>query len=257
MSRHGLAGGVALITGGASGLGQAVARRFAAEGAHVVVADIDGPGAERLATEIAAKGGQATPVTADVTRAAEVDAMVAAAQTIGPMKVLVLSAAIETRATVVDCTDEDWQQTLDVNVKGPFLCLRAAIPVMAAGGGGSVIVLGSTLGLIAAPKYAAYCASKAALGNLCKQAAIEHAGDAIRVNVVAPAATDTGLFMRMTEQAPDPGALRASIAAHVPMQRLGRAADVCEAAVFLASDRSSYISGTVLPLDGGLAARRA
>jgi NAD(P)-dependent dehydrogenase (short-subunit alcohol dehydrogenase family) len=250
-----LDGRVALVTGGASGLGEAIAHRLAAEGAHVVVADIDGDGATRVASEIGK--ARATAVTGDVTRAADVDAMVATAQGKGPLKVLVLSAAIERRCGVVDCSDEEWQQTLDVNLKGPFLCMRAAIPAMVATGGGSVIALGSTLGLIVAPQYAAYCASKGALGNLCKQAAIEHAADGVRVNVIAPSATDTGMFIKVTAQAPDPDAVRAKVAANVPMRRLGRAADVCDAAVFLASDESSYISGTVLPLDGGLAARRA
>jgi meso-butanediol dehydrogenase/(S,S)-butanediol dehydrogenase/diacetyl reductase len=127
---------------------------------------------------------------------------------------------------------------------------------MVQAGGGSVIALGSTLGLIVAPGHPAYCASKGALANLCKQAAIEHAPDGVRVNMLAPSATDTGLFMKYSEQAPDPAALRAQIAANVPMQRLGTGDEVCDAVVFLASDHSSYLSGAVIPLDGALAARR-
>jgi NAD(P)-dependent dehydrogenase (short-subunit alcohol dehydrogenase family) len=134
--------------------------------------------------------------------------------------------------------------------------MKAAIPVISSNGGGSVIALGSTLGLIVAPEYAAYCASKGALNNLCKQAAIEHAADGVRVNVIAPSATDTGLFLKVTAETPDAEAVRARVAAHMPMRRLGRATEVCDAAVFLASDESSYISGAVLPIDGGLAARR-
>ena len=119
-----------------------------------------------------------------------------------------------------------------------------------------MIALGSTLGLIVAPGHPAYCASKGALVNLCKQAAIEHAPDDVRVNVLAPSATDTGLFMKFSAQAPDPEALRAQIAANVPMKRLGTGDEVCDAVVFLASDASTYLSGAVIPLDGGLAARR-
>ena len=116
--------------------------------------------------------------------------------------------------------------------------------------------MGSTLGLIVAPGHPVYCASKGALVNLCKQAAIEHAPDNVRVNVLAPSATTTGLFMKHSARAPDPEALRAQIAANMPMKRLGTAEDVCDAVAFLASDASSYLSGAVVPLDGGLAARR-
>jgi NAD(P)-dependent dehydrogenase (short-subunit alcohol dehydrogenase family) len=251
LGRGRLADRVALVTGGASGLGEAIAGRFAAEGATVVVADIDGDGAMRVAKDL-----DAISFEGDITKTADVRHMVDVAAGQGPLKALVLSPAIERRASVVDCTDDDWQRALDVNLKGPFLCMKAAIPVMCESGGGSVIALGSTLGLIVAPEYAAYCASKGALNNLCKQAAIEHAADGVRVNVIAPSATDTGLFMKMTGRAPDPAALRAQIGANMPMKRLGRASEVCDAAVFLASDESSYISGAVLPVDGGLAARR-
>jgi NAD(P)-dependent dehydrogenase (short-subunit alcohol dehydrogenase family) len=239
---------VALITGGGSGLGAAIARRFAREGATVVVADIDGKAADAVATDIGA-----TAVTADVRQTADVQAMVEAATAKGDLKILVLSAAVEHRKSVVDCRDDEWDRTLGVNLKGPFLCMKYAIPRM---DGGSVIALGSTLGLIVAPQYAAYCTSKAALGNLCKQAAIEHASAGVRVNVIAPSATDTGLFMALTALADDPDAVRNRVAANMPMGRLGRAEEVCDAAVFLASDESTYISGAVLPVDGGLAARR-
>lgn len=252
-----LDGRLAVITGGASGLGAAIAERFAAEGAHVVVADIDEAAAEKVAATIAEGGGAATAVAVDVTDGASVAALFARAATIGsPLRALVLSAAIETRASVTECTDDDWQQVIDVNLKGPFLCLKHAMPPMVAAGGGSVIAMGSTLGQLVAPKYAAYCAAKTGLTNLCKQVAVEHAPDGVRVNVLAPAACDTGLFMRMTAMAPDPDAVRRGVAAHVPMRRLGHVDEVADAALFLASDRSTYLSGAVIPLDGGLAARR-
>jgi NAD(P)-dependent dehydrogenase (short-subunit alcohol dehydrogenase family) len=247
---------VAIVTGGASGLGEAIAHRLAIEGATVVVADIDAPGAQTVADAIVAHGHNAVAVTCDVTRAAEVDAMVAEATRLGPIGVLVLSAAVESLVPVVELSDEEWQRVLDVNLKGPFLCMRAAIPHMVDAGGGSVIALGSTLGLIVAPGHPAYCASKGALLNLCKQAAIEHAPDGVRVNMLAPSATDTGLFMKYSEQAPDPAALRAQVASNVPMRRLGTGDEVCDAVVFLASDHSAYLSGAVIPLDGALAARR-
>jgi 3-oxoacyl-[acyl-carrier protein] reductase len=251
-----LAERIAIVTGGASGLGEAVAHRLAEEGATVVVADVDAPGAQAVADAIVAHGHNAVAVACDVTKSDDVDAMVAEAARLGPIGVLVLSAAIESNVAVVELTDHEWQRVLDVNLKGPFLCMRSAIPHMAAAGGGSVIALGSTLGLIVAPGHPAYCASKGALLNLCKQAAIEHAPDDVRVNMLAPSATDTGLFMKFSAQAPDPEALRAQVAASVPMHRLGTGDEVCDAVAFLASDRSSYLSGSVIPLDGALAARR-
>ena len=119
------------------------------------------------------------------------------------------------------------------------------------------MLLGSVLGSIGAPGYAAYCASKGALVNLAKQAAIEHAPDGVRVNVVSPSATDTGLFMQVAAQAPDPDAIIEMVASRNPMGRLGTAAEVCDTVAFLASDQSTYISGTVLALDGAMAARRS
>jgi len=248
--------GVAFVTGGASGLGAAIAQRLAVEGATGVVVDVDGAAAERTAAAITAEGGHATAVACDVTRRGEVDEAVRVAAGLGPLRTLVLSAAIERRQSVLDTSDDDWQHVLDVNLKGPFLCMRAGIPQLVSNGGGSVIALGSTLGLIVAPGYPAYCASKGALVNLCKQAAIEHAPDRVRVNVVAPSATDTGLFVRVSEETPDPEGLRRRIGELNPMHRLGTAREVCDAVVFLASDASTYTSGCVLPIDGGLAARR-
>jgi NAD(P)-dependent dehydrogenase (short-subunit alcohol dehydrogenase family) len=247
---------VAIVTGGASGLGEVIAHRLAAEGATVVVADIDAPGAQTVADAIVARGRNSVAVTCDVTSREQVDAMVDEAARIGRIGALVLSAAIESITPVIDLSDDDWQRVLDIDLKGPFLCMRAAIPHMVTGGGGSVIAMGSTLGLIVAPGHPAYCAAKGALVNLCKQAAIEHAPDGVRVNVLAPSATDTGLFMKFSAMAPDPEALRAQIAATNPMGRIGTAEEVCDAVVFLASDQSRYISGTIVPLDGGLAARR-
>jgi NAD(P)-dependent dehydrogenase (short-subunit alcohol dehydrogenase family) len=248
---------VAIVVGGASGLGDAMSRRFGAEGATVVVADIDEPGAKTVADAIVADGGKAVPIACDVTNSGDVNAMVEEAARLGPrIGVLVCSAAVESLVPVVDLSDEEWQRVLDVDLKGPFLCMKAAIPHMVKGGSGSVITMGSTLGLIVAPGHPAYCAAKGALLNLTKQAAIEHAPDNVRVNMIAPSATTTGLFMKHSAQAPDPDKLRAQIASTNPMKRLGDPREVCDAAVFLASDMSSYLSGSVLPLDGGMAARR-
>ncbi|MFN8034404.1 MAG: SDR family NAD(P)-dependent oxidoreductase [Acidimicrobiia bacterium] len=252
-----LAGEVAIVTGGASGLGEAIARRFAEEGSKVILADLDEVGARRVADAIVDEGGAAEVVSVDVTHEADVAAMIH--DTVARhrrLDVLVCSAAVETRASVVECTDDDWKRVLDVNLKGPFLCMKHAIPAMVASGGGSIILMSSVLGSIGSPGYAAYCASKGGLQNLAKQAAIEHAADGVRVNVIAPTACEAGLFLKVIQQAPDPEGIKAFVAARTPMGRLGSIDDVTDAAMFLATDASAYVSGAVIPLDGGLAARR-
>jgi meso-butanediol dehydrogenase / (S,S)-butanediol dehydrogenase / diacetyl reductase len=253
-----LSGRVAVVTGGGSGLGAATARRLAAEGAHVVVADIDDERAERVARAIADDGNDGESSIVDIAHEGEVAAMFEAiVEQHGRVDVLVCSAAVETRASVVDTTDEMWRQVLDVNLKGPFLCMKYGIPPIIASGGGSVILLGSILGAIGSPGYAAYCASKGALVNLAKQAAVEHAPDGVRVNVVSPSACETGLFLEMVSKAPDPDSIKRMVADRTPMGRLGTEADVVDTIMFLIGDGASYISGTTIPLDGGMASRRS
>lgn len=251
-----LLGKTAVVTGGASGLGEAIAARFASEGARVVVADLDEAGSRRVAEGLVADGAAAEAVTVDVTRESEVAQLFeGVAGEHGRLDVLVCSAAIEVRAPLGETTDDDWQKVLDVNLKGPFLCMKHAIPLMTANGG-SCVLMGSTLGAIGSPNFAAYCASKGALVNLAKQAAIEHAPDGVRVNIVSPTATEAGLFLKMADASGDPEGIKRFVAERTPMGRLGRVDDVTAAALYLASDASSYVSGTVIPLDGGLAARR-
>jgi meso-butanediol dehydrogenase / (S,S)-butanediol dehydrogenase / diacetyl reductase len=252
-----LLGKTAVVTGGASGLGEAIAGRFASEGARVVVADLDEAAAGRVADDLVADGAAAEAVTMDVTREADVAKLFeGVASDHGGLDALVCSAAVEVRAPLVETSDDDWQRIIDVNLKGPFLCMKHGIPLMAGNGGGSCVLMGSTLGSIGSPNYAAYCASKGALVNLAKQAAIEHAPDGVRVNVVSPTATEAGLFLKMAEASGDPEGIKRFVAERIPMGRLGRVDDVTDAALYLASDASSYVSGTVIPLDGGLAARR-
>ncbi len=248
---------VALVTGGGSGLGTAIAATLCRGGDHVVIADVHEDRARAAVAEIAGAGGTVSAAIVDVTRADEVARLVdGVIDAHGRLDVLVCSAAVETRSSVTECSDDDWRRVIDVNLKGPFLCMRAAIPVMAAGGGGSVVLMSSILGAIGAPGYAAYCASKGALNNLAKQAAVEHAADGVRVNVVAPSATEVGLFMEMIARAPDPDAIVAMVAGRTPMKRLGRADEVAATVAFLCSEGAGYITGAIIPVDGGMVARR-
>jgi NAD(P)-dependent dehydrogenase (short-subunit alcohol dehydrogenase family) len=248
---------VAIVTGGASGLGEAITRRLASDDATVVVADVDERGGQQVADNLKASGLAVEAETVDVTDEGEVAAMVdAVLERHGRLDTLVCSAAVEVRASVVECSDEDWQRVLDVNLKGPFLCMKHAIPHIASAGGGSVVLLSSVLGAIGSPGYAAYCASKGALNNLAKQAAIEHAPDQVRVNVVSPSATDTGLFMKMAQSTGNPQQIIDMVTRNSPMRRLGTGAEVADTVAFLCSPGAAYISGAIIPLDGGLAARR-
>lgn len=248
---------VAVVTGGASGLGAAIAAHLARMGDTVVVADTQEDRARELADELATDGLAADAMTVDVTREGEVAAMVdAVTERHGSLHTLVCSAAVETRTPLAETSDDDWQRILDVNLKGPFLCMKHGIPRIAESGGGAVILLGSTLGHIGQPGYSAYCASKGALVNLAKQAAIEHAAQGVRVNVVSPSACDTGLFMEVVQKAPDPDAILRLVAGSNPTGRLGTAGEVAATVAFLASPGGAYISGAAIPVDGGLAARR-
>jgi NAD(P)-dependent dehydrogenase (short-subunit alcohol dehydrogenase family) len=252
-----LQGPVVLVTGGAAGLGEAIVSRLSADNYRVVVADVDEPRGQQVADNLVAAGRTVEPMTVDVTSEGEVAACVdAIVERHGRLDALVCSAAVETRAAVVDCDDDEWQRVLDVNVKGPFLCMKHAIPAIAKSGGGAVVVMSSVLGVIGSPGYAAYCASKGALNNLAKQAAIEHAPENVRVNVVAPSATDTGLFARVAAATDDPEGVMNMVARNTPMQRLGTSEEVAATVAFLCSPGAGFISGAIIPLDGAMAARR-
>ena len=240
-----------MITGAASGIGRASAERFAAEGARVVIADLDAGAAEKTAAAIAENGGEATHVRCDVTRADDARSMVeAAVERYGKLDVLFNNAGFTNPPRPVEeTTEEDLDRALAVNVKGVFHCSRAAVPALR-DGGGSIIVTASIMGVRARPGFTAYAASKAAAIHLSRTLALELAEDGIRVNCLAPVATDTpmlGTFVgnRDLEEG------RAAFISTIPLGRLAEPADVASAALYLASDESAYITGVVLPVDGG------
>jgi 3-oxoacyl-[acyl-carrier protein] reductase len=246
-----LGGKVAVITGAASGIGRASAERFAAEGARVVIADLDADAAERAAAAIAENGGEATHVGCDVTRADEARSMVeAAVGRYGRLDVLFNNAgSTNPPRPVEETTEEDLDRALAVNVKGVFLCSRAAVPALR-DGGGSIIVTASIMGVRARPGFTAYAASKAAAIHLARTLALELAEDGIRVNCLAPVAADTPMLSTfLGDRDPEEG--RAAFVSTIPLGRLARPADVASAALYLASDESAYITGAVLPVDGG------
>ncbi len=246
-----LAGKVALVTGGASGIGRATAVLLGREGAAVMVHDLKEEGRD-TADAIVAAGGRASFVQGDVTRAADCHAAVQkTVSEFGRLDVLVNNAGIIRRASVVDTTEEEWDRVMAVNVKSVFLFCKSAIPVMARGGGGVIVNTASGWGLDGGPNAAPYCASKAAVVNLTKAMAIDHAGQNIRVNCVCPGDTDTPMLREEARQLGQDVGGFLTRSAQRPLGRMGRPEEIAQAILFLASDASSYVTGTALVVDGG------
>jgi NAD(P)-dependent dehydrogenase (short-subunit alcohol dehydrogenase family) len=249
-----LEGKVALITGAASGIGLESARRFAAEGAAVVCADLDGEGAERTAAEIGAAGGRASAVTVDVSSAADAERMVAVAEeTYGALHVAFNNAGIMMGADhdAVATEESVWDTTMAVNLKGVFLGCKHQIPALRRAGGGSIINTASFVALMgAATPQLAYTASKGGVLAMTRELAVIHARENIRVNALCPGPLRTELLMQFLDT--DEKKQRRLV--HLPMGRFGEAKEMAEAALFLASDESSYTTGTEFVVDGGLTA---
>jgi len=250
-----LQGETALITGGGTGLGRAIALAFAREGANVAVAGRRPDPLLEVAHEIKEQGGKALAIVCDVTRAQ--DAGRAVAETIagfGRLSILVNNAGTLHVSTIETIPEEEWDRVMTVNVKGPFLMSRAALPELREAGGGTIVNIGSILGLIGAKDRAAYCTSKGGVTMLTKAMALDHAHENIRVNCICPAIVETDLVRGLFDKASDPEALRRARAALIPLGRMGKPEDVAEMAVFLASRESSWMTGAAIPLDGGLSA---
>lgn len=248
-----LAGKVAAVTGGASGIGLATAELLAGFGAHAVLLDVNEVEGRRAAAAIAEAGGQASFYRCDVSSAADCERVMQAIEaSLGRLDILFNNAGIIRRRTVVELEERDWDLVLDVSLKGVYLMSKFAIPLMARGGGGSVINSGSGWGLKGGDKAAAYCAAKAGVVNLTRAMAIDHGKDNIRVNCVSPGDTDTPLLRDEAKQLrQDEAAFLAASASGRPLERLGTPRDIANAVLFLASDMSAWVTGSVLVVDGG------
>ena len=247
-----LAGKVALISGGARGQGAAETRLFVREGAAVVFGDVLDDEGKKVEAEIRANGGRATYVHLDVTREADWRAAVATAvQTYGRLSVLVNNAGILFRARIEDTSEADWDRIMAVNVKGVFLGTKAAIPALRQAGGGSIINISSTAGLVGSPGgTAAYTATKGAVRLFTKSTAIQHAREGIRCNSVHPGPIVTDMIKDvLDDQKAWEGRLR-----RLPMGRAGTADEVAYGVLYLASDESSYVTGSELVIDCGTTA---
>jgi NAD(P)-dependent dehydrogenase (short-subunit alcohol dehydrogenase family) len=247
---------VALITGSGSGQGRAAAQLFSSHGARIAVIDINDDGAAETVKLVEEGGGEAFAIHADVSTRPDADAMVTATvERFGRVDILYNNAAVQMSGRLVDCTEEQWDRTIATNLSAIFWACRAAIPHLRAHGVGSIINTASTLGLVGSEGYAAYGAAKAGLVALSRQMATEY-GPEVRANVIAPGSIDTPRFRKVAAEMPNGDEFITGLEQTIPLHRLGLATDIAGAALFLASDLSAYVSGAVIPCDGGLAAFR-
>jgi len=250
---HGaLNGKVALITGGASGIGRATALLFAREGAAVAVVDVNESEGQAVVQTIIDEGGQAIFVRGDVTKAR--DCQLAVQQTVeqlGKLDILFNNAGIIRRRSVVETSEEEWDLVMATNVKSVFLLSKYAIPIIASAGGGVIINTASGWGLVGGLNAASYCASKGAVVLLTKAMALDHAWQNIRVNCICPGDTDTPMLRSEAQQLGKPVEQFLAESAQRPVRRVGRPEEIAQAALYLASDSSSFVTGTALVVDGG------
>ena len=250
-----LANKVALVTGGGTGIGKAIAVFFAAEGAKVAVSGRTADTLNEVVEEIRAKGGEAIAITGDVGRHADAAKMVqTTVDTFGRIDVLVNNAGHEFVANVVDTPEEEWDRVLDTNLKSIYLLSREAIPHMRKQGGGNIINVASQLGTVGVRLLAAYSASKGGAINLSRSMALDHAEDNIRVNALCPGAVESVLFRRQWVTGDGPQGTWDELIRKHPVGRIGQPEEIAWAAVFMASDEASFMTGATVILDGGYTA---
>jgi NAD(P)-dependent dehydrogenase (short-subunit alcohol dehydrogenase family) len=247
-----LEGRVAIVTGGNSGIGRAVSETLARENAHVVIGARNAEAGGQTVEAIQKKGGTAVFVRTDVQDSAQVERLVEeAVARYGTVDIVCHSAGTELVKLLVDTTDEEWDMVMNTNVKGAYLVSKYALPYMIAKRKGVIINISSQLGFVGFERFSAYCASKGAIIQLTKAMALEYAKYGIRVNCVCPGAIETPMIERELRHFEDPVETRRKLITDHPIGRIGRPEEVAEAVLFLASERSSFVIGESLIVDGG------
>jgi NAD(P)-dependent dehydrogenase (short-subunit alcohol dehydrogenase family) len=250
-----LLGKSAVVTGAAAGIGRATAELFAREGARLVLADINADGLSALRDSLADVTGDVTVVTADVSKPEDVRRIIeVAVEEYGRLDIVIANAGIIPLASVVEATLEDWDEVMAIDGRGMFMTCKYAIEQMMSSGGGSIVCLSSISGVAGQPRQSTYGPAKFVASGLTKHLAVEWAGSGIRVNAVAPGTINTERVQRLPEEPGGIEYLEAVKAAH-PMGRLGEPSEVAKAILFLASDEASFITGAILPVDGGFLAQ--
>ncbi len=243
-----------VITGAASGIGEAASQIFAEEGAKLVLIDINESG-ERMARQLRERGAEATFLKADVSKSVDFNAAIKLAiQNYGRLDVLYNNAGIGMYRPFLETSEDDWERIIAVDLKSVFLGCRHAIPEMIRQGGGIIINTASEIGISGARNYAAYCAAKGGVVQITRALALEFGDKNIRVNCLCPGVTQTKMLEQGINKAQDPAARRRYLEQEVPMKRIGKPEEIARGALFLASDESSFMNGSILVIDGGATA---
>jgi NAD(P)-dependent dehydrogenase (short-subunit alcohol dehydrogenase family) len=251
-----LKGQSVLVTGAARGVGEAIALTAGREGAGVTAVDVNEEGLDALLAKAKGGGLALRTVVADISTDEGNTKVVSAAEThFGPLNTFIANAAIIRFADTLATTEEDWDAIHGVNLKGAYLGIRAALPSLRRAGGGSIILLSSVLGVVGDPLLPAYGASKGGLRAMCRSIAAAHGAENIRCNTICPGDIETDMMRAQLEREKDQEAAREWMLSHYPLRRFASPQDVAYAAIFLASDQASYITGTDLFVDGGLLAK--
>lgn len=251
-----LDGKVAVVTGGAHGIGRASAKALGAEGAKVAIGDVDETDGKACAKDILGAGGEAVFVRTDVTSMDDVRALVGAAvERWGRLDVMVNNVGVAIGGAAGEMSEDDWRRVIDVNLTGVWRGMRVAIPIMIEAGGGSIVNMSSVQGHVGFVGWSGYAASKGGVDALTRQAAVEYAPRGIRVNAIVPGTILTEMNERILREVDDPDALQAEWKAMHPVGRVGTPEEVAAVVVFLASEESSFVTGEALRVDGGMVVR--
>jgi NAD(P)-dependent dehydrogenase (short-subunit alcohol dehydrogenase family) len=251
-----LEGKIAIVTGGGRGIGSAIVRRFAAEGAAVAAVQRTIEEADELAVSLRSKGHRVVAIAADVRQEESVRTMVERALAeLGGVDILCNNAGLGGIENLLELRMEYYDAVMDTNVRGSLLCMKHAIPHMLRRGGGSVVNIASICSFVGLPESVAYCTSKGGLLMATRQAALDFAAQGVRVNAIAPGFVGNEMFEAYCDAQPDPEAALNAVLESIPMRRLGRDEDVAAAAVYLASDEAAWVTGTTLVIDGGTLCR--